>query len=136
MLDEKLSGEVTSLTALLQQRSMEQEPQQESDWTNFETWAILSWLNDDEESRKRWAMTARGCFAEAPTCEKFKSKVWTREEAETYSLSDLLEAEFRFRCPLPEDSPYRLLLITAMGYVNWDEVADHLLSNARKQSDE
>ena len=115
---------------------MTNEKQQNDGWTNFETWAISSWLNKNETTRERWAMTARRCLSEAHKSEKFKSKVWTREEAETYGLSNLLEEHFRFQCPLPEDSPYRLLLITAMGYVNWDEVADHLLSNVRKQSDE
>lgn len=115
---------------------MRNEKQQNDGWTNFETWAISSWLNKNETTRVRWAMTARRCVTNAHTSAIFKTGVWTLEEAKTYSLSDLLEEEFRFQCPLLEDSPYRLLLTTAMGYVNWDEVADHLLDDARMHADE
>lgn len=115
---------------------MRNEKQQNDGWTNFETWAISSWLNKNETTRERWANTARQCVTNAHTSTKFKTGVWTLEEARTYSLSDLLEEEFRLQCPLEEACPYRTLLMSAMGYVNWDEVADRLLYDARMHTDE
>lgn len=82
-------------------------------WTNYETWAVALWLDNDQGSQEHWHEQALECGAEED-----------REEA-AHALARILEDYLEEFNPLADSdaSIYTDLLTTALNEVNCYEIA-------------
>lgn len=82
-------------------------------YTNYETWAVKLWIDNDQGSQEYWlerAQLARG----------------------VYSFSKELQAAFDADNPLEEASVYAELLGAASSSVDWYQIAEHLIEDAEE----
>lgn len=88
-------------------------------WTNYETWLVNLWLNNDEETYNLCRSMAESCFEEAVA-----NEVLNREERACYILANRLKEMLEERNPLSsEASVYADLVNAALCEVNWREIA-------------
>ncbi len=96
-------------------------------WTNYETWAVKLWMDNEQPSCDFWREQVVECWDEA----KDEAHISRRENA-LYALADRLQ-EFHEDCAgyllaqQKEPSFINDLCHAAMGKVNWIEIADALL---------
>ncbi len=97
-------------------------------WTNYETWCAKLWMDNEENSYKHWQTTARAMheFAEP-------SGSISRADAARHDLANRLESEHsEFADAFIDGKPacvFTDLLRSALGAVNWHEIAESLLSD-------
>ena len=88
-------------------------------WTNYETWVVNLWIDNEQGSQDFIRETAKEIYAEAKATDS-----WTREESVRFCLSDWLRDWYDENLPeMP--GVYGDLLGGALGAVNWDEIARH-----------
>ena len=97
-------------------------------WTNYETWAVALWIDNDHGLHTCWREAAAEARQEAPNCRQVTEQIWTADSAARFLLADWLREEITDAAPLDEPNLYTDLLIAALGEVNWLEIADHLLT--------
>tara|TARA_Y100000310_G_C20072903_1_gene530230 strand:+ start:33 stop:407 length:375 start_codon:yes stop_codon:yes gene_type:complete len=94
-------------------------------WTNYETWAVKLWLDNDEA----------GCALQQELLEQAQnnlnpSEVWTEEEEIRFKLENLIEAVVEENSPLTDTATmYSDLLGAAIANVNFIEIADHIIAD-------
>ena len=97
-------------------------------WTNYETWTVGLWLDNEEASYRYWRKAAAKCKDEAGDC----SLVWNGEgtinEVAASILAENLKREVNAASPLQHPSMYGDLLSGALAEVNWYQIADHWMS--------
>jgi hypothetical protein len=98
-------------------------------WTNYETWCVALWLDNEQGSYHYWREQAEEHWKNAPSCEQVRKGIWTREEAAKFNLADQLRDEIRENAPLQEASMYSDLLTSALDEVNWNEIAGNWLED-------
>jgi len=96
-------------------------------WTNYETWAVKLWMDNEEPTYRYWKEAAEEAWAEAKA-----DKPFTRSERARLDLADRLKNAIDEG--MPEDiskavnaSMYGDLLNAALSEVNWQEIANSLL---------
>lgn len=93
-------------------------------WTNYETWNVKLWLDNEQgtyELQKEMAEQAN----QTP-----KVDVWTRKDTTRFTLADLLKDYVEECNPLVDDaSMYSDLMSAAIQEVNWQEIADAILED-------
>ena len=82
-------------------------------WTNYETWAVSLWLDNDE-----------GLYYEV---RELARRV--RGKHKLYDLADALEQLVEDNAPDLGATLYGNLLTHAMAQANWREIAEHLLGD-------
>ena len=88
-------------------------------WTNYETWVVNLWIDNEQGSQDFVRETAKEIYAEAEATD-----VWTREESARFALSDWLRDWYDDNLPeMP--GVYGDLLGGALGAVDWNEIARH-----------
>lgn len=97
-------------------------------WTNYETWAVALWIDNEEGSQGYWREEAERHVEEASECEAVRDAVWSESEAARFNLADQLKDEITDASPEMEASVYSDLLQSAFDSVNWHEIADNMLS--------
>jgi hypothetical protein len=99
-------------------------------WTNYETWAVALWIDNDEGSQGYVRDMATECVDAAPESENARSGLWTREQAARFLLSDQLK-EWVESDLLPDLGATLAadLLGAAVSEVSWDELAKHYLES-------
>jgi hypothetical protein len=100
-------------------------------WTNYETWCLKLWIDNEEGSSRYWDDTAQEVYNEAQADGTF-----TRDERATLDLSDRLKSEFEEAQPDLGASMWADLLNAAMSEVNWHEIAEHYVADIDKESEE
>jgi len=86
-------------------------------WKNYETWAVASWIDNEESSQEYWNERA----------------IEIKEEGSEHLSSDLadeLKNAFDYGNPLGEAGVYSDLLNSALGEVDWYEIAKVILMDA------
>ena len=96
-------------------------------YTNYETWAVALWMDNEAHSHAYWRESAQKAREEARDCDQVASRIWTVEEAERFLLADWIKEEITEGSPEMEPSVYSDLLEAAFGEVNWSEIAGNLL---------
>ena len=98
-------------------------------WKNYETWATALWI-DNEESTYRYARSLiRQAVEEAQEADQVMAGVWTQTEGVRFLLADALKDWVTVEllpglgATLAAD-----LLGAAVEEVDWQEIADHFLS--------
>lgn len=87
-------------------------------WTNYETWVVKLWMDNDEGSNSYWNEMA---------------EEYLKRDAESAfsDLAGLLKEQHEEA--LPEVNGFIAdLLNAAMSEVNWDEIADGLIDDAKE----
>lgn len=95
-------------------------------WTNYETWAVKLWMDNEEGTQNYWQEIARETFEDAEA-----DKTFSKEERAALTLMDNLKEQHEQA--LPELQGFAAdLLNAAMSEVNWHEIAESLISDAHE----
>ncbi len=97
-------------------------------WTNYETWAVSLWIDNEQASHVYWRQGAARQARESANCEMVRDGAWTSKEAARYNLAEQLKEEITEAAPDMEASVYSDLLQAALNTVNWSEIAENLLT--------
>jgi len=102
-------------------------------WTNYETWNVRLWLENEEPSYRRWREATATVWEEAKEEEEARhvgEPIFTCSEIARRALADLLQQEITEGNPLADAANmYADLLGTALSEVNWDEIANACLED-------
>ena len=91
-------------------------------WSNYETWLVKLWIDNEQESYTYWQEKAKELYEQAGPTE-----YWTREESALYGLAEALQEAFD---DMDEMSGMATDLVhAALSEVNWREIAESLLED-------
>lgn len=86
-------------------------------WPNYETLAVASWIDNEESSQDYWNERATEIQSAHPTID----------------LADELKEAFEEGNSLEEAGVYTDLLNSALGEVDWYEIAKSIIANLAEQ---
>lgn len=103
-------------------------------WTNYETWNVKLWIDNDEGSHNYWREAAQECYDKTENClsayAKFTgNEIFTHEERAVNALSTRLKGQIEGEAPDLGASMWADLLYAALSEVNWHEIAKSLIDN-------
>src|ERR1051325_7459592 len=107
--------------------------QEHNGWYNFETWLVNLWMSNEQGSSSYWDERAQSTWEEAELDE-----VLTRKERATADLADELKNRFEdeshtfLKSANVQSSLWADMLGAALSEVNWREIAEHLIDNAKE----
>lgn len=84
-------------------------------WTNYETWAVALWLDNEEGSQRYWQERAE---------EQIRDASGDRDEAKS-RLADELKDQHEEANPVPGGTVFSDLMSAALSKVDWYEIAGH-----------
>lgn len=106
-------------------------------WTNYETWNVNLWIDNDEGSSLYWQEQAEQAYANSEA-----GSVLTKEEEAVQLLENNLQEYFENekndlldRCACSA-SMWSDLLGSALSSVNWREIAESMIGNVEKDEEE
>lgn len=102
------------------------ENQKYNGWTNYETWAVALWLDNEEASYRYWRMVAQ---EEIRFC---KLQEEHREEA-AIMLADRLTEEIHESLMGGVADLASDLMAAALSEVDWLEIAEHVVAEFREE---
>ena len=115
------------------------ETQKYNGWTNYETWNVKLWMDNEEPSYRYWREAAQEAYDNAEAQESDGGRViFTREESATHAIRERMKDEYeQASCDLLERSSatasvWADLLGAALSEVNWHEIAEHLIEDVDK----
>lgn len=94
-------------------------------WTNYETWNVKLWIDNDQGSYNYWRETAKAALLDAKPAYPGQSDL----DAAAGVLSVTLRDEILDGAPDLAPSMYSDILSAALRSVNWYEIAQSLLSD-------
>lgn len=93
-------------------------------WTNYETWSIPLFI-DNDGGADYWRERTEEIIRDSEP-----DQVCTRKQRAAITLADALKDEFEENNPLADQcSVYSQLLSGALSEVNWDEIARHYVDD-------
>ncbi len=99
-------------------------------WTNYETWVVSLWLDNDEGSQTLTQEAAHYAL----DCAK-ADHLFTRKERATLDLADALKNLHEDNTPTIT-GVYADLINAALGSVNWHELAEHYMAEVEEEADD
>jgi hypothetical protein len=108
-------------------------------WTNYETWAVNLWLDNEQGSQEYLQEQAQAAWDSASLyCAQVTDGIWTVEQAATFTLADSLKD---WHEEMASDitgiaGVFADLIGAALGAVNWQEIAEHLIAEVDRNTDE
>ena len=96
-------------------------------WTNYETWNVALWLDNEEGSQSYYAEMAQECLKNAVSTDYL-----TEKEVATQNLSEMIKSEFEENTPTVTGC-YADLLNASLSEVNWYEIASNLIEDAQNE---
>lgn len=103
-------------------------------WTNYETWAVALWMDNDALRHRYWREAAHEARSEAVDCKQVADGIWSVDEAGRYRLADWIKEDIAGEAPTKKPSVYSDLLHAALDAVNWQEIADHLFEDTKDET--
>lgn len=101
-------------------------------WTNYETWNIKVWLDNDEGSQNYWNERAQEIFNDSEA-----DKTFTKKENACNELADQLKNEIEGNNPLNNQSSLYADILTAnLQQINWYEIAQAFLEEVEEETEE
>jgi hypothetical protein len=93
-------------------------------WTNYETWNVKLWIDNEESSHRYWREAAEEALR------------YRRNDADdaTGQLACRLKDEFQEQVPDLGSSCWADLLGAALSEVNWHEIAKSMIEGVDKES--
>jgi hypothetical protein len=104
-------------------------------WSNYETWTVNLWINDTKSSQDYWREQAGNHWQVALSSQDVKDGKGTPQEIAGQKLSEQLKEEISEGAPLKQSGLYTELLNAAISEVDWYEIAEDLLLDARKREE-
>lgn len=98
-------------------------------WSNYETWTVSLWLDNEEPSYRFWRNETARQRRAAEECDRTHEGRLAGAEAARWSLAEQLKRAITDAAPLREPTLYSDLLSAALAEVNWLEIADHWMSD-------
>jgi len=95
-------------------------------WTNYATWNMKLWMDNEESSYRFWVAEARQVWQDAEATEGF-----TREQNATYTLMKQMEQYYADENPLVT-GVYADLLGWALQKVDWYSIAEAWLEDVQQ----
>lgn len=94
-------------------------------WTNYPTWAVKLWIDNEQGSQEYWRETAERIRDEK---KENHEPYLSAEEAAVLALADTLKDEHQENIP---EAPgvYGDLLGYSLDHVNWFEIARNMLED-------
>ena len=102
-------------------------------WTNYETWAVALWLDNEEPSYRLTRDLTQTVWREAPQSQAVREWGWSRVEAAEHRLAELLREFIEGHNPTPPTTLFADLMWAALGEVNWQELASHYLADIAEE---
>lgn len=87
-------------------------------WSNYETWAVKLWMDNEEWSQRYWAAEAEQ-YRDNPS-----------------GLADAIRGEHEDGAPELGGTVFADLLNAALGEVDWFEIAESLIGDLEPEDDE
>ena len=106
-------------------------------WTNYETWAVNLWMSNDQGSYSYSQEIAQEAYDEASAGDSYASQ--TREESATCKLADRIKEDHEEGAHYAMENHSNVfydLLNGALSDVNWYEIAEHLIEDVEKETEE
>jgi len=103
-------------------------------WTNYETWNVALWLDNDQGSQEYWREVAQDVYSRKAEASKHQ----TLEEHAAQLLGELMESEIEdsaqemLKSAGQAASMFSDLLGAALSEVNWYEIAEHYIEDIDK----
>lgn len=114
-------------------------------WTNYETWNLALWMDNEQGSYNFWREQAQEAWeaADAPSANALLTgrEPFTREEKAKIAISHTLKDHFEEQMADMLDasgqsgSMWADLLGAALSEVNWPEVAGNMIEGVNKGND-
>ena len=100
-------------------------------WTNYETWAVKLWIDNEQGSYEYWREQARSAFNDE-TADKSPNVYMNHSDNARSYLAHVLEEQHDSASEHPvfkaaEGKVYADLLNAALSEVNWHEISGSLL---------
>lgn len=92
-------------------------------WTNYETWNVKLWIDNEEGDYRFWKERAEETYATAK-----EDQTFSQLERAALTLADELKDQFEENTPTVTGC-YADLLNAALSEVNWYEIAKSLLED-------
>lgn len=103
-------------------------------WTNYETWAVALWLDNERESYERWRYLAREFIQQAPRRHPKMFPEDVPHQTATSILANRIRAELLDNTPDVLAGVYADLLGAALSEVDWREIAGHYIDEVATDS--
>lgn len=97
-------------------------------WTNYETWNLALWIDNDHGSYEYWRDQARDAWRRTNEDEDTQA----RKDEATHALAQSLESETRDNAPAVEGF-YSDVLSVAIGSVNFYEIAENWIDEVAEK---
>ncbi len=98
-------------------------------WSNYETWAVALWLDNEEDASTYWRLTAREVARAAATDPEVTGGWMSAARLTRHRLARRLRDELEADAPDLGATLYADLLGSALDAVDWDEVAGSYLDD-------
>jgi hypothetical protein len=95
-------------------------------WSNYETWAVKLWLDNDEGTYNYWSDRAKEIIRDPRL-----SEYLTIEQTARQDLADELKREHEENAP-EVSGVFSDLLNAALSEVEWSEIAESMLADAKE----
>lgn len=94
-------------------------------WTNYETWNVALWMDNEQGAREYWQNRATNWV-----CISKKTPIFSKLDCATADLAAELKEDFAEENPLNNtNSCYVDLLNAALSNVNWYEISKDLINS-------
>lgn len=101
-------------------------------WTNYETWLVNLWMDNEQGSQEFFREQARRIYGFATAD---PGGWFTREETARFRLADWLKEYHEDNRPeMPTCGLYYDLLSGALSEVNWNEIARHYIEAIEEEA--
>jgi hypothetical protein len=99
-------------------------------WSNYETWNVNLWIDNDESAMNYWAEAATEAWEESEYKRTYESQ--KRKDSAECILADRLKDEFEEAQP-DVTGMWLDLLNAAMSEVDWYEIAENMLEEFEEE---
>lgn len=101
-------------------------------WTNYETWCVALWLDNEQSTQEYWKERAADCYERSGV-----DKLFTREENATFKLCKIMQEETEEHNPMAGiGDMYADMLNASLSMVNWYEIAKHRIDDLIQEKGE
>lgn len=97
-------------------------------WTNYETWNLNLWLDNDQGTQEYWRERAEQIYRDTDPGEDRRSDA-------TNELAEALKDETQENQPQIDNGFYADILSAAVSEVNWYEIAEYWISDVADEID-
>jgi len=109
-----------------------------SGWTNYETWNVKLWMDNEQASQEAWNDRARRIRAGVTKTKEPSATTEQEHQEALWLLAEQLEEHYDREADYwLESAPpccFSDLLLASLRQVNWKEIAEHLLEDVHVEA--